>query len=141
MDTGATGVPAMDEQAIRTAVRERYARAATLGTSCCGSDTSSAPQTRAGTSCCAGQPISFLNGRAVPEALAGASLGCGAPIDAAALQSGETVVDLGSGAGLDAFFAGDRVGPDGCAIGVDIWTADVLCRRYRICGKDSRSIF
>ena len=93
----------MDDQAIRMAVRERYARAATAGISCCGS-----------------QPVTFLDGRPVPEAIASASLGCGAPIEAAALRPGETVVDLGSGAGLDVFFAADRVGPIGRAIGVDM---------------------
>ncbi len=108
----------MDEHAIRTAVRERYALAATRGTSCCGDGASS---------CCVDQPITFLDGRAVPEALAGASLGCGAPIEAAALRPGETVVDLGSGAGLDVFFAADRVGPTGRAIGVDM-TPEMIAR-------------
>ncbi len=111
----------MDSQAIRMAVRERYARAATRGTSCCGEGESATPGTAVGgASCCAAQPITFRDGRAVPEALASASLGCGAPIEAAALQPGETVVDLGSGAGLDVFFAGDRVGTGGRAIGVDM---------------------
>ncbi len=116
-----TGTPAMNEHAIRTAVRERYALAATRGTSCCGDSTSAATETPGDVaSCCAGQPITFLDGRAVPEALAGSSLGCGAPIEAAALRPGETVVDLGSGAGLDVFFAADRVGSAGRAIGVDM---------------------
>jgi len=115
----------MDDQAIRMAVRERYTRAATAGTSCCGDAASAAgvertSGTHGGASCCAAQPITFLDGRAVPEAIASASLGCGAPIEAAALRPGETVVDLGSGAGLDVFFAADRVGPTGRAIGVDM---------------------
>ncbi len=119
----------MDEQAIRTAVRERYARAATLGTGCCGdagsesaaeAASASRPGVAVEASCCAAQPITFHDGRVVPQAIARASLGCGAPIEAAALQPGETVVDLGSGAGLDVFFAGDRVGPTGHAIGVDM---------------------
>jgi arsenite methyltransferase len=105
----------MDEQAIRLAVRERYARAA-AGGSCCG-DTVSGD---AAGSCCGGATLTFHDGRAVPEDIAGASLGCGAPIDAAALQPGETVVDLGSGAGLDIFLAAARVGPSGRAIGIDM---------------------
>ncbi len=105
----------MNEQAIRTAVRERYARAA-AGGSCCG-DTVSGD---AAGSCCGGATITFHDGRAVPDDIAGASLGCGAPIDAAVLQSGETVVDLGSGAGLDIFLAAAQVGPSGRAIGIDM---------------------
>ena len=100
---------------IRVAVRERYARAA-AGASCCG-DTASGDT--AG-SCCGGATLTFHDGRAVPDDIAGASLGCGAPIDAAALQPGETVVDLGSGAGLDIFLAAARVGSSGRAIGIDM---------------------
>jgi SAM-dependent methyltransferase len=47
-------------------------------------------------------------------------LGCGAPIARLGLQRGETVVDLGSGAGIDAFLAAKRVGPEGTVIGVDM---------------------
>ena len=114
----------MTEQEIRTAVRERYARAATAGRSCCGD----APK------CCGSAPVEFPDGRTVPEDIAGASLGCGAPIDAAALQSGETVVDLGSGAGLDVFFAADRVGPTGRAIGVDM-TQEMIEKAHDNAGR------
>lgn len=108
---GETLSPAMDEQVIRTAVRKRYARAARAATS----------------SCCEPAPVTFQDGREVPAEIADASLGCGAPIEAAALQPGETVVDLGSGAGLDVFLAADRVGPAGRAIGVDM-TPEMLAR-------------
>jgi arsenite methyltransferase len=107
----------MNEQAIRTAVRERYGRLAQTGASCCGSQETAG---EAAAACCGEAPVRFLDGRALPHDLAGASLGCGAPIDAAAPMPGETVVDLGSGAGLDAFFAAERVGPDGHVIGVDM---------------------
>ncbi len=46
--------------------------------------------------------------------------GCGSPVPAAALQPGETMVDLGSGAGIDVFIAARKVGPEGRAIGVDM---------------------
>jgi SAM-dependent methyltransferase len=111
-----------DAQAIRTAVRERYARAATMESSCCGNAPGVAVN-QAGTSagsCCVTAPLTLTDGRALPVDIASASLGCGAPIDAASLQPGETVVDLGSGAGLDIFLAADRVGPAGRAIGVDM---------------------
>ncbi len=124
MGAQADHTPVSDEQAIRTAVRERYARAATAGTSCCGDAASS---TEGAASCCAPTSVTFVDGREVPEAIAGASLGCGAPIDAATLQPGETVVDLGGGAGLDVFLAADRVGPSGRAIGVDM-TPEMIAR-------------
>jgi len=47
-------------------------------------------------------------------------LGCGAPVDHLKLQPGEHVLDLGSGAGIDVFLAGKRVGPEGRVIGVDM---------------------
>lgn len=106
-----------EEQTIRNAVRRRYARAAMRGTSCCEETPSPGVET---VSCCGEPALAFNDGRPVPDDIAGSSLGCGAPIEAAALQPGETVVDLGSGAGLDVFFAADRVGPTGRAIGVDM---------------------
>ncbi len=61
----------------------------------------------------------------VPGAADVVSLGCANPLDRAALQPGEVVLDLGSGAGLDCFLAASRVGPTGRVIGVDM-TADML---------------
>ena len=60
---------------------------------------------------------------------ADANLGvsCGNPTAMASLQRGETVVDLGSGAGLDVFLAAQKVGPTGRAIGIDM-TGDMICR-------------
>ena len=56
---------------------------------------------------------------AVPEG-ANLGLGCGAPLAAAQVRPGETVLDLGSGAGFDAFIAARSVGPEGRVIGVDM---------------------
>ena len=56
-------------------------------------------------------------------------LGCGNPLSFAALQAGETVVDLGSGAGIDCFIAGKQVGPSGKVIGVDMTPEMVLQAR------------
>jgi SAM-dependent methyltransferase len=53
----------------------------------------------------------------------GLSLGCGDPITLAALEPGQTVLDLGSGAGIDAFMAARQVGPAGRVIGVDMTLA------------------
>jgi SAM-dependent methyltransferase len=63
---------------------------------------------------------------AVPEG-ANLGLGCGNPVALASLQPGETVLDLGSGAGFDAFLAARRVGPAGRVIGVDM-TPEMLQR-------------
>jgi arsenite methyltransferase len=119
-----------DEQAIRGAVRERYARAATMMTGCCdapAADGGSCCGDGAAGACGEGVPLTFSDGRALPDDLAAASLGCGAPLEAADLRPGETVVDLGSGAGLDVFLAADHVGPGGRAIGVDM-TPEMVAR-------------
>jgi arsenite methyltransferase len=55
----------------------------------------------------------------VPEAALRASLGCGNPLAVASLQPGETVLDLGSGGGLDVLLSARRVAPDGIAYGLD----------------------
>lgn len=59
----------------------------------------------------------------VPSEAVELSLGCGNPGAFASLRPGETVLDIGSGAGLDAFYAGQRVGPAGRVIGVDMTPA------------------
>jgi ubiquinone/menaquinone biosynthesis C-methylase UbiE len=56
----------------------------------------------------------------VPDAAIGASLGCGVPTAVADLHEGETVLDLGSGAGADVFISARRVGPTGKVIGIDM---------------------
>ena len=113
----------IDAAQRRTAVRERYARAATTGDGCCGpSDCGTAspgadPATADEISCAVGYDESELN--RVPEG-ANLGLGCGNPVALASLAPGETVLDLGSGAGFDCFLAADRVEPAGRVIGVDM---------------------
>ena len=115
----------MNEGQIRKMVRESYARRAKTGTSCCGS-----------TSGCGCGPTvddvsraigySDADLQAVPDG-ANLGLGCGNPVALASLKAGETVLDLGSGAGFDCFLAADRVGPTGRVIGVDM-TPEMLQR-------------
>jgi len=108
----------MDAQTIKASVRERYAGFVTNNQSCC------PPSTTCG---CAPEPgeislgLGYASGdlTAVPEG-ANLGLGCGNPVALASLKPGETVLDLGSGAGFDAFLASTRVGPDGHVIGVDM---------------------
>jgi len=59
----------------------------------------------------------------LPTDVTGMSLGCGDPIAIAELQPGQTVLDLGSGGGIDCFLAAQRVGPTGQVIGVDMTEA------------------
>jgi arsenite methyltransferase len=98
--------------AIHENVREHYAAQAVAATSCCGPD-----------SCCDSSssklyPAELLT--ELPEDVTSFSLGCGDPITLAALQPGQTVLDLGSGGGLDCFLAAKKVGESGRAIGVDM---------------------
>jgi len=105
---------------IKTAVREKYGRAATEASGgakpgCCG-------QTASQGSC---DPITsnlYSPGEAatLPEAAVLASLGCGNPAALADLEVGETVLDLGSGGGIDVLLSARRVGPTGTAYGLDM---------------------
>jgi SAM-dependent methyltransferase len=93
---------------IRENVRERYAAAAKRGGGCCGSDVFGSTL------------YDDATADGVPEAAVNASLGCGVPTAVADLHDGETVLDLGSGAGADVFISARRVGPTGKAIGLDM---------------------
>ncbi|MBV9364732.1 MAG: arsenite methyltransferase [Solirubrobacterales bacterium] len=100
---------------VREAVRERYAVAATAsaaGAGCC-----SPARDRSGF----GASLYAASGESdAPEAAVNASLGCGVPTAVADLRDGETVLDLGSGAGADVLISARRVGPTGRAIGLDM---------------------
>lgn len=98
---------------IKKIVREGYAKIANQNTSCscCGS-TESAQDI--------GKKIGYTAEelQEVPEGTM--SLGCGNPVALASLREGETVLDLGSGTGLDCFIAANKVGKNGKVIGVDM---------------------
>ena len=108
----------MDSQTIKTAVRERYAGFVNQNQSCCGpaAPCGCAPDLGAAS---LGLGYGAQDLEAVPEG-ANLGLGCGNPVALASLKLGEVVLDLGSGAGFDAFLAAKRVGPTGRVIGVDM---------------------
>lgn len=106
---------------IRDAVRERYSQVAVANSnqpqSCCGPDCCSPQETFDLQSLKLGYSKEEL--KQVPEG-ANLALGCGNPQAIAALKAGEVVIDLGSGAGFDAFLAAQQVGKTGKVIGVDM---------------------
>lgn len=114
-----------DSREIKRIVKEGYTKVAKQGTSCCSS-----------VSCCGSgnqaKDISKTVGysedeiNAVPDG-ANLGLGCGNPVVIASLKEGDIVLDLGSGAGFDAFLAAKKVGKTGRVIGVDM-TQEMLER-------------
>jgi SAM-dependent methyltransferase len=116
---------------IREKVRERYAAAATV---IAGGGPASCGGAATGSSCCApavattdasgaevfGGALYDDAGDGAPRAALAASLGCGVPTAVADLHEGETVLDLGSGAGADVLISARRVAPTGRAIGLDM---------------------
>jgi SAM-dependent methyltransferase len=107
---------------IRSTVRQHYGQAA------------ASFQPRSSGGCCSSNeagdmtanklyPASELE--VLPEDVTGLSMGCGDPITLASLQPGQTVLDLGSGGGIDCFMAAKKVGETGHVIGVDM-TAEML---------------
>lgn len=110
----------MDETNIKETVREKYGAAAARvksgGSSCCGASAATA---------CGCDPITSnlydaSQAGQIPEEAMLASLGCGNPTALAKLNAGETVLDLGSGGGIDVLLSARRVGPTGKAYGLDM---------------------
>jgi len=130
--TGTRHVPA------HAAVQSNYGQRATEGGCCCGDS-----------SCCSSGPATIEEIGAVvwdsaytteqkegvPAEAAEISLGCGNPIAMAGLQPGETVLDIGSGGGIDVFLAAQRVGPSGFVWGVDLTPA--MLQRARKTATDN----
>ncbi len=115
----------LEQDKIRERVRDGYAKVAREGQSGCG-----------GGGCCGSESeliatIGYTETdlAALPEE-ANMGLSCGNPTALASLKPGETVLDLGSGGGMDVFVAGPKVGKTGRAIGVDM-TPEMLARARR----------
>jgi arsenite methyltransferase len=119
----------LDRHALREQVRARYAAAATkvtagdcgcgqpadcgCGDGCCGAATAEEPGFGA-------ELYAALDRDQLPDTALVASLGCGNPTAVAELGQGETVLDLGSGGGIDVLLSAKRVGPSGKAYGLDM---------------------
>lgn len=114
----------MREEKMRKIVRERYGEIAKTK-SCCSSRTCSGTSSKIG--------YSEKELKSVPEG-ADLSLGCGNPVALASLREGETVIDLGSGGGLDCFLASKIVGEKGKVIGVDM-TPEMIDKARENCRK------
>lgn len=119
------------DEEIKEAVRERYARFAESGTSCC---PTCAP--------CGDDMVEQAKGIGYSEAELGKipgeavmGLGCGNPTALADLKQGERVLDLGSGAGIDVYLAAEKVGPHGYVIGVDM-TQEMVNKANAIANRE-----
>src|SRR5256714_2021676 len=111
----------MNDNELRDTVRAKYGQAALnvmdkKGAGCCGKGSAS--------TCCSDPITSDLYDQVqvgeVPDAAVAASLGCGNPAALAELRPGETVLDLGSGGGIDVLLSARRVGSSGKAYGLDM---------------------
>ena len=106
------------EDDMTTTVRRAYGAIATEGNSCCDGDSTCGS---GGATEAFSRAIGYSDeDLAAAPAGANMGLGCGNPIALAALKPGDTVLDLGSGAGFDCFLAANEVGPEGRVIGVDM---------------------
>ena len=104
--------PDVSTESTKEAVRQTYANLITRRreASCC------EPEASLGQ--CNGYTAEQLE--KVPEGMQGTAFGCGNPVAFAGVREGEVVLDIGSGAGLDALLAAERVGPEGKVIGLDM---------------------
>ena len=120
---------------VRDAVREHYGQVATkeagcgCAPTCCATERNSASALAGPAEISQALGYSAADTAQVPDG-ANLGLGCGNPLAIASLRPGHTVLDLGSGAGFDAFLAANAVGPAGRVIGVDM-TPEMLAKARR----------
>jgi len=147
-----------DDQRLREQVRARYAAAAaavSTGRGCGSSDV--APEACCAPaeawSCCSATPAALEPGESfgsvlyseteqdqLPPKAVLASLGCGNPVAVADLHSGQRVLDLGSGGGIDVLLSARRVGPDGFAYGVDMTEEMLALARANAATAGARNV-
>ncbi|NHN40834.1 arsenite methyltransferase [Halorubellus sp. JP-L1] len=155
-DATTTSVADRDPEAVREMVRERYESIATDsgdcrgdvgveptgdGGCCSGGDADDSRTEAAGGDATGSERVGY-DAADVASVADGADLGlgCGNPKAFAAMSAGETVLDLGSGAGFDCFLAADEVGPDGRVVGVDMTPEMVSKARENVAKNDAENV-
>src|SRR3712207_2102035 len=130
----------MKEQQIKEKVKERYGTIALTGNSDCSCCTTGKLEDNNNDSCCSPNQSATIIGydneelQSIPkESILG--VGCGAPLHFADVQEDETVVDLGSGAGIDVFLSANKVGGSGKVIGIDM--TDEMLEKARKNAKEN----
>src|ERR671913_649438 len=130
----------MQEQQIKEKIKERYGKIALTKTETCCAPTIEFKGGKSGSSCCSPSDTATVIGydneelQSIPkESILG--VGCGAPLHFANVREGETVVDLGSGAGIDVFLSANKVGGSGKVIGIDL--TDEMLEKARRNAKEN----
>src|ERR671919_1962602 len=131
----------MQEQQIKEKIKERYGKIALTGTdTCCAPTIDFKSSKSSSSSCCSPTDSATVIGyeskelESIPKASV-LGVGCGAPLHHADAKKGETVVDLGSGAGIDVFLSANRVGESGRVIGIDL--TDEMLEKARRNAKEN----
>jgi arsenite methyltransferase len=136
----------MQEQQIKEKIKERYGKIALTGTETCCAPTIEFNDSKSDNDCCPPSGCCSPSNSATAigydknelESIPQASVlgvGCGAPLHHAGVKAGETVVDLGSGAGIDVFLSANKVGDSGKVIGIDM--TDEMLKKARSTAKEN----
>ena len=131
----------MQEYHIKDKIKERYGKIALTGTeTCCAPTINIDDKNSISSSCCSPTDSATVIGyetkelESIPKASV-LGVGCGAPLHYAAAKEGETIVDLGSGAGIDVFLSANKVGSSGKVIGIDM--TDEMLEKARRNAKEN----
>src|ERR671911_501166 len=130
----------MQEQQIKEKIKERYGKIALTGTEPCCAPTIEFDNNKSGGSCCSPSDSATVIGydnkelESIPKTSV-LGVGCAAPLHHASAKDGETVVDLGSGAGIDVFLSANKVGQSGKVIGIDM--TDEMLEKARKNAKEN----
>lgn len=133
--------PSLDAADQRSAVRERYGTIAADSSSCCGDDGGCSDESSVGVEADRSRKLGYSEADLdAVEPGANLGLGCGNPTAIASLEQGDTVLDLGSGAGFDCFLAAREVGDAGRVIGVDMTPEMVERARENAASNDAGNV-
>jgi arsenite methyltransferase len=126
------------ERQIKNKIKERYSKIALTGTETCCAPTIELND-KSGSCSCSSDSLTNIGYdskelESIPEASI-LGVGCGAPLHHAGVREGETVVDLGSGAGIDVFLSANKVGQSGKVVGIDM--TDEMLEKARRNAKEN----